>query len=420
MDVRLQTIIDDIKLSFGLDMYTLETYSIHKERNSRGDAFYKFNMEFFPSTHIEPVEEDVNPAGTAVVEYNIQSEKVESIVFVERQSFATKTHFTKQTAEEIAAWVEEETGFTYERDFKLSDTLENGFQFKSDVDGIEMTPAGMIEVEFDKRGKLTSFIIYDAIPAPSEVVNSDFTLTLEDIEPLVKAQLQLVNFPHDGEKRFVPVYAMEEVYITMDGSRIIPYLEHERFEVKIDEVLEWDTPLEDELTRVYPDFVSEATVDEAFENIGLEEKLFVSTEQVEQCKPIVRDVLRTVLPLDSGKWKLNTLQRHENFIEAVCAFGGGDSSFFNRKFVVLIHPQTMGVLNYLDNGEMFEIFDTFEPAEEAVVTHDDAFETLLSYITLTPAYVYDVVTGNYLLCGLLDAPEGVDAVSGDIVPLSDF
>ena len=91
---------------------------------------------------------------------------VESVVFVERQSFATKTHFTKKTAEEIAAWVEEETGLTYERDFKLSDTLENGFQFKSDVDGIEMTPAGMIEVEFDKRVNLTSYNLYDAIPTP--------------------------------------------------------------------------------------------------------------------------------------------------------------------------------------------------------------------------------------------------------------
>ena len=48
----------------------------------------------------------------------------------------------------------------------------------------------------------------------SEVAKSEFTLTLEEIEPLVKEQLQLVNFPLDGEKRFVPVYAMEEVYIT--------------------------------------------------------------------------------------------------------------------------------------------------------------------------------------------------------------
>ena len=48
MDKRLQKIADDIKVKFGLDTYKLETYSIHKERNSLGEAYYKFNMEFFP------------------------------------------------------------------------------------------------------------------------------------------------------------------------------------------------------------------------------------------------------------------------------------------------------------------------------------------------------------------------------------
>ncbi len=263
-------------------------------------------------------------------------------------------------------------------------------------------------------------MMYDAIPSEKEIRKADFTLTLEEIEPLVKKQLQLVKFPLEAEKRFVPVYAMEEVYVTVEGARVIPFYEHERFEMKVDQVLEWDSPLETELTREYPTFMSEATAEEAFGHVGLEEKLVLSPEQVAQCIPIVRDVLRTVLPLDTGMWKLSTVQRQEHFIEAVCILAPKESSYFNRKFVVLINPETMGVLNYLDNGEMFEIFDTFEPAKEAVVTHEKAFEKLLSYITLTPAYVYDVVTNQYVLCGLLDAAEGVDAITGEIVELADF
>ena len=80
----------------------------------------------------------------------------------------------------------------------------------------------------------------------------------------------------------------------------------------------------------------------------------------------------------------------------------------------------MTLINYVDNGEVFEIFDTFAPAEKAVVSHEDAFEKLVSYISLTPTYVYDSVTEKYILCGLLDAAEGVNAVTGEIVPLTDF
>ena len=420
MDARLQKIADTCKEEFGLSAYKLESYSIHKERNSRGEAYYKFNMEFFPIVLTEGVEDDLNPDGTAIIEYNIQREMVESVVFVAGTSLATKSHFVEKTVDEVAKWVESETGLIYEIDFTLSEVSENGFRFNSDVDGIQITPAGIIEVEFDESGKLTSYNLYDTIPTEEYITKSQFTLTLEEIEPLVKGQLQLVEFPMEAENRFAPVYAMEEVYIPMDGSRIIPFMEHERLEVEVNQVMEWDVPLIGELPREELNFSSEVSADEAFGNIGDEEKLVVTDEQVEQCKIIVRNVLRTELPKESGVWKFATLQRHENFIEAVCRMNDTDSSFFNRKLVVLINPQTLAVVSFLDNGQMFEIFDTFAPAEKAVVSHEEAFEKLLSYISLEPTYVFDEVTGKYILCGLLDAAEGIDAVTGEVVSLTDY
>jgi len=420
MDPRLQSIVEMCKEKFGLSAYELESHSIHKERNNKGEAYYKFNMEFFPNVLTEPIEEDVNPDGTVVIDYNLQQDLVETIIFVNEKSYSTKTHFTEKTAEEVAAWVEKETGLSYQTDFKLSEALEEGYQFKADVDGIDITPAGMIEVEFDESGKLISYNLFDTIPTEAEITKSAFTLTLEEIEPLVKQQLQLVNFPIEAESRFAPVYAMEEVYVPMDGSRWITYFEHERSEVKVDEVMSWDVPLIGEPTRDQPNFIAEASVEEAFGNVGVGEKLFVTDEQIEQCKVIVRDVLRMVLPKESGMWKLATLQRHENFIEAVCQLNEGNSSFFNRKFVVLINPETMAVVNYLDNGQMFEIFDSFTPAEQAVVSHEDAFEKLLSYISLDPVYVFDTITEKYILCGLLDAAEGIDAITGEVVSLEDY
>lgn len=420
MDNRLLEIVDKCKEKFGLSEYQLHTHSIHKERNNKGKAYYKFNMEFIPNISSEKIEEDVNPEGTVVIDYNIQSKIVENVIYVNGKSYSTKTHFPDRTIEEIALWVEEETGLTYQTDFKLSEKLNNGFQFKSDVDGINITPTGMIEVEFDELGKLTAYHLFDTIPSSEEITKSSFTLTLEEIEPLVKEQLQLVEFPNESEKRFSPVYAIEEVYIPMDASRLISFFEHERSKVKIDEKIEWEVPVIVELNREEISFVSDATIEEAFNNIDVEEKLFVTDKQIEQSKIIVRDVLRTVLPKDSGLWQLDTIDRHENFIEAVCKMNESDSSFFNRKFVVLINPETMALINYLDNGQMFEIFDTFAPAEKSLITHEEAFEKLLSYISLEPGYVYDEVTNKYILCGLLDASEGIDAVTGEVVSLSEF
>ena len=129
----------------------------------------------------------------------------------------------------------------------MTEVLENGFHFSPNIEGVEITPVGMIEVEFDNDGKLTSYNLYDPIPSSEDLELTEFTLTLEEIEPLVKKQLQLVNFPVEAEKKFVPVYAMEEVYVTMDGSRVIPFLDHEREEVKVDEVIEWTEPFTGEL-----------------------------------------------------------------------------------------------------------------------------------------------------------------------------
>ena len=160
MDERLQRIADEVKVKYGLEAYQLETYSIYKERDSKGHAFYTFNMEWFPKEIEGSVEEDTNPDGTAIIEYNIQEQSVKSITFVQGKSFSTKTHFTEKTPDEVAAWVEGETGLTYKIDFNLTQANEFGFQFQTDIGGINISPSGIIDVEFDANGKLTSFYTF--------------------------------------------------------------------------------------------------------------------------------------------------------------------------------------------------------------------------------------------------------------------
>ena len=419
VDGRLQKIVDKARLEFGLDAYRLERYAIYKQRNAIGKPYYQFNMEWFPEAWSDAVEEDENPIGTASIDYHLQDERFESAVFVQGQTFATKTHFQEKTPDEVAAWIEQLTGWTHSEDFKLAQMNGNEMQFEFDMEGSRLSPSFSITVKFDEEGKLTFYSTYGSPPRQNDIVKSDFTLTLEEIEPLVKQQLQFIKFPSEAEMRFVPAYAMEEVFVTVDGKRTIPFFEHERTEVKLDVVIEWDQPLAMEIQRQEIKFTTEASVEDAFGNVGLE-KLILTEKQIEQGEKVVRDVLRAEYPDESGKWMLVKFQRQEHFIEAHCKLNEENPSLFQRKLVVFIEPEQMSVLNFMDNGAMFEIFESFAPAEEAAVTHEEAFEKMVSYITLDPTYVYDELSGKYILCGLLDAAEAVDAVTGEIISLGDL
>ncbi|AOV07168.1 hypothetical protein [Sporosarcina ureilytica] len=419
MDERLRKIADEIKEKFGLEQYHLETYSFHKERNNVGDFYYKCNLEFFPATIIGEVEEDLYPSGTAIVDYNLTEEAVISVVFVEGQSFSTKVHFNERTAQEVADWIEEETKLIYKRDFRLADRLENGYQFKIEIDGIDSSPGGLIEVEFNDEGKLTSYFTYDTNVNDKTVELEKFTLTLEKIEPVVKEQVRFINIPDENSRRFVPIYTINEVFITNDGKRNIPHSVRDRNRIVVNEQLEWVTPLDGEIERQFIQPSSTVSIEEAFTHARINERQIITDDQVKQIMPIVRDVLRTVLPEDSGKWTLATVKLEEHFIEVSCQLSKEDATFFNRKFIVLLDPITLEVLNYMDNGELFEVFDTFTHAPDAEISHEEAFEKLLPSITLTPTYVFDLETEKYILCGLLAAADGIDAVTGEIIPLSD-
>ena len=75
-------------------------------------------------------------------------------------------------------------------------------------------------------------------------------MTLEEIEPIVKEHLTLINLPSEAEKTFIPVYAIDEVYVTADGKRCIPFLSDEST-VEIEQLMEWTEPLHGKIERQY-------------------------------------------------------------------------------------------------------------------------------------------------------------------------
>ncbi|MFB8733682.1 hypothetical protein ACEQPO_06195 [Bacillus sp. SL00103] len=74
------------KGKFGLDLYYLKRHSFYRYVNMFNETIYTFNMEWFPSHEAEPVDDDVNPDGTAVIEVNLNTGQIESVIFCHGQN----------------------------------------------------------------------------------------------------------------------------------------------------------------------------------------------------------------------------------------------------------------------------------------------------------------------------------------------
>ncbi|MFD1206308.1 hypothetical protein ACFQ38_14520 [Sporosarcina contaminans] len=415
MDKRVQAIADKARIEFGLEKYDLKRYSFYKKRNGKG---YEMNMEWFPVEYDGPIEEDENPDGTASIDYDIQQDRFTNVVFVMGKSYSTAHPFQEKTIEEIASWLERQTGLTYGQDFFAEQASEDEFQFISRVDGIRISPSFHLNVKITDDGKLLSFSTFGVAPDLSKIEKQNFNLTLEEIEPTVKAHLTLVNIPSEAEKKFVPVYAIDEVYVTADGKRCLPFLFDERG-MEVDHLMEWDEPLRGKIERKYIDLSSEATADEAF-NEDTQEEIGLTDEQVGICVNIIRDALRMEYPDDSGKWRLKELRPAYSHIEAYCYAANTDNALFRPKIGLFIERESMTVVNLFNNEKMFDIFDSFAPAPKPLIDHDTAFEKMVPSITLDPVYVYDTESKKYILCGLIDSEQAVDAVTGEILELRDL
>lgn len=415
MDKQIQAIADRALIEFGLENYRLERHSIYRQRNGTG---FELTMEWFPNEYNGPVEEDLNPAGTFSIDYNIQLERFQNVIFTMGKSYSKAHPFKEKTIEEAAAWLERQTGLTFEQDFFAEAASENEFRFVSRVDGVRLSPGLQLNVEFDDEGKLISFSTYGEAPNLALVEKQKFKLTLEEIEPTVKAHLTLINIPSEAEKTIMPVYAIDEVYVTADGKRCLPFLSDERT-VEIDHLMEWNEPLDGTIERQFIDMTEEVSAHEAF-NAGTENDVLLTDDQVQACISLVHNALRMEYPADSGKWRLKELRPAHSHFEAFCYASNPDNSLFRPKLAVLIDRESMTVINMIDNEAMFNVFDSFTPAPPPTVDHETAFEKMVPYITLDPVYVYDKELKKYILCGLIDSEQAVNAITGEVLDLWDL
>lgn len=424
MDPRIKELIEWTKTKLGLANYYLKTNRLERNVNIFGETEYSLSMEWFPN-HVTVQEDDgSNPEGAAVIELNLQSRKIESAIFVMGKSYAENgiTFTASSKTMEIIKWVEEETGLTYEKQFQIHKEEEGEVHFKGCIDGIPVSPAASIEVEYDPEGKLTFFAVHGLFPFKEIVKEETYSLSLEKQEHLAKQRVKLIKFPSFEQSKLFPVYAVEEIYVTNNRGKPMPIeiIADASSYLQIEETIYWDQPLKQSFNQKEVSWTEEISAEQAFAGEPSPDSIPIPEREQEKIVLAVKTLLRQQFPQDSGKWRLKTLHREKGHIHAILRPSKRDKLPFQRKLLLIIDAENLQPVNYIDNKPMLEILDEFQEDEKITVNKEEAFEKLKGLFELKPYYVYDFTQKQFVLCGKLDCDYGVRAANGEVIALDDL
>ncbi len=423
MDKRIQELIDMTRIKFGLDHYYLQRHSFSRYVNIFNETVYRFGMEWFPNHVTEQEDNGSNPDGTAVIEVNLNTGKFESAIFVMGKTYAKDgVTFANHNTNDILKWIEQETGLIYGKQFQLHKEEEGELYFRECIDGIAVSPSGAIEVKFNKDGNLTSFAAYGQFPSKEMVKEETYALSFEMIEGLAKEQVKRIKCPSFEQKRLFSIYAVEEIYVTNDGTSTIPFegIVDERSRLKINKTIYWDEPINIPFERKEISWIEYITSEQAFLHEPSLDSFPITKVEQEKCEMAVKDFLRQKYPNDTGKWMLKTLHRDKGYIHAILRVNKQDNRVFQRKLMTIIDSKSLKAVNYMDNKPMLEVFDQFQVPYKVTIPKEEAYEKIKELFELKPYYVYDFEQKQYVLCGKLDCQYGVNAGSGEVISIDDL
>lgn len=315
--------------------------------------------------------------------------------------------------------MEAEVGLEYGKQFYLLKEERGEYYFAECIDGIPISPGGRMELRFDVEGRIIFYSVYRQFPSSSLVQKEDYSLTLQAVEALAKNQLQLIEYPVYEMKHLLPIYGIEEIYITNDGTTTIPFemISGTRARLNIDQVMQWEQADTKQFARMEIRLQEVVTIEQAIAREPHPDSFSITDIEQAQCITAVEIGLSQLYPEESGQWILKTLHRERGHIQATLRKNVSSNRIFQRKLLLFIDTNNYKVINYMDNKLMLDTFDEFKSEGKIAVSHDEAYDKLKGWFELTPVYVYDPGQKRYVLCGKLDCDYAVKATSGDVVEL---
>lgn len=423
MHERIQQIIDNTANWLGLDAYYLKRHSFSKEQNIEGKICYVVTMEWFPNGKKETAD-GLNPPGTAVVDVEVESEQIKSILFVEDISYAKREELNKlyQNSEKTIEWVEELTGLEFGKQFQLVHETADTMRFRAAIDNIPIYPEGTIEVSFNQDGQLTTFHIDGVFPKQEEVEWEPFSLTPANYKPIAKQQCKLLEIPMEELQAWKTVFGIATVFIMNKNQQVLAYETVEDYypRITLNKILTWKGEGEQSISLTPIDVTTEITETEALTAEAISELEPISEPIVSKASQEIKLLLQQELPDESGKWKITSIKREPYFLIATLHLVESSNRIIQPQLKVILDANTIKVLNYVDNRFLLTIFEDFSAAEPSIISRDIAFEKLSNRIEVTPVYIYHQELKRYLLSGKVECRYGVDAVSDKVIDLDEY
>ncbi|CAM4469931.1 hypothetical protein [Paenibacillus tarimensis] len=407
-----------------LSAYKLHACAIRRSHNFLSETLYTLEMEWFPIERDGRSKDGYNPPGTAIIELDLAAMQFTKILYVGGVSLSSGPIIETGNAEAAAAWIEQETGLQYRKQFCLSKQTGNEYQFSACYEGIPISPQARIDLKLDQTGKLVLYSRHGRFAAAEEITPEPFTLTLDgEVQQIAAGQLRRLTVPANKTRKWLAVYGLEEVYIAQDRKTLIPIRTDidEAARCDVNERMEWETPLEHPYERRPLNLTRHpVTVEQVLEREPDPDMRSLTPEERELAKHAVLGLLRSKYPEDSGRWNMVSLSVRHGYVIAKLKVPD-DWRFPGIKMIVHIDRVSMEVVNWMDTLSFLDLYNDYEPADyDEPLSLETACSRLHDKLRLDPVYVYDFELRRYRLCGKLDSDYGVLAHSGEVISLQDL
>ncbi|GEM_PF-5848337 len=417
MDSRLHEVLEQVISAAGLQEFHLHTFELFERPSAFGGTDIILSAVWLPEDAESPGEEELMPEGAVSVDYSLRFRQLQLLVTTGGVSRAEPLTVDDDKAAFFQQWAERQTDLKFGETLTFTNRTETGIEAVLSHGGFPVSTESQMQVDWDTAGRLLTAVL--PIRGSSDFEQAGFGLTLEAVEPLVRQQLSLIRLPIEDEERFADYYAIDEVHIAQDGT-VLPYFTEEQGAKFPGTLLLWNAPSYEQFERqpVEP-FRAHVSADEAFNIVNAAPSVLDDAALTKVTESAIR-FLSAEAPEESGEWELYRVFRQPGIIEAVCRKIGEVSGPLRRKLILLLDPDTFDVLNFMDSNNMAQLFDGFTQPRIAAVTQEEAFDEMVPFITMDPVYVFNQENSKYMLCGLLDSDQCVDAVTGELKNLTDL
>ncbi|KOP29298.1 hypothetical protein ADM98_10460 [Exiguobacterium sp. BMC-KP] len=404
------------------DKYQLNDYALHESFYRRekihGETQYLLETCWFPINHGPWSEDESYPDGTIEIQVDTVTRRTTSI---NKHGDVTIHSLPEdlRDSDTQTAWLEQELGMPFNQEFMLLKHQDSLYQYVGCQNGIRLFPGFFISLELKDDGALDFFSVYGTPALSNKYPTESFLLSPVQITPIISEQVRFFFAPDEQQRKLA--YAIQEIFISQDGSRTYPLDDPDSSAVMVNEVVTWDKPSTFSYTRKWIKRQDTVTARDAEAQTPHPDYRPLTDETLATCMSIAVDVIAAEYPEESGAWTIQEINRDFPFINVVVRRTHDDISLaYKRRLTILLIEETYEVSLIVDNESIIALYhDSTQPLPNSV-PKEVIRDVLMPYLTLKPYYVFDQVLDQYVLCGLLDSDHAYLPATNEVVLLRDL